>query len=1067
MFTFRLIAGTVLIILCMAPALAPGQTKYAIIDYGTLGGSSVGVTALNNAGEIAGNSATPASASGHAYIVRDGTMLDLGTLGGDYSASLGLNQAGHVTGFSYTAGVVHSRAFLWNGGLMRDLGTLGGDNSEGYRINDYDNVVCVGEDALGVRKPCLWSGDTMTALNIPNLNTIKGFNNHGTIAGNRVVFDSIPLSMHGFVMQNGSITDIPVLPGDRGSECVAMNDSDAVIGVVLTVTSLTRSYLWDHGVRTNIVNGFGGTYSIAKAINNNRDVIGLADDAQHVAHQFLWSNGVMTDLAPLIDTSSGWKIISLNAINDRGQIAGVGQRNGKLSCILLTRPPLVVLNPGQGDRWVSGDQDTIRWAGGSHDSLLIEFSVDDGIHYGFITGGFVPTDSQKFVWTVPDSLSATCRIRLRSSTHDVVESQRFRVKPCVLTRYAPDGSYEAYSPEDHGWAFANGDGVIYSSPPDRTNAVMWPQSWWSQFDYQTATDPYRQLQYPEAFQGGGIPLQADDFIDWPLFVETFGVGACYMDAGHQTYNPTSVLFWKLNKDKWHGSCAGFAISSLLAFDAPAAFRGTFPGVGPFTVLSELPLNDDRRKVINQLCFAGFGRDHYRIVSQNSSRTPKETLEDIRQMLLSESRDDRCLYIRDSATGKAHSLVPYRIKRDGQTSSWQVSVYDCNNNLNNDITIVIDTLTNSWTMPNEQWGGHDHCFLLDPVSTYLQTPAMATPPSNTRAVEAKKRVPLDVMTVYSPRGARATLEIPGHGSIGYRDSLPFNSIPGAEPIIPITATSESPLGYILPVENYSMTLSGFNDSSSTMAVMTDSSVFAISRSDADSAQTDHITISDGIRLATHDAVTKRVNFRNIIRRADNQKVFDIMNVSMSGGDSAAIRETGRTDVTIENYGSPKVYNLAVELVSADGEKLFSHLAITLDSNCSHRLAPEWNSLQSVRILVDKGKDGSVDDSLTLENQAASVPVATTGGVPQEYLLKQNYPNPFNPGTRIEFSIVTAGFVSLTIHDILGRTVATLANRMMPPGNYSTMWDAGALPGGVYFYRLRAGGFTAIKKMMLLR
>lgn len=89
------------------------------------------------------------------------------------------------------------------------------------------------------------------------------------------------------------------------------------------------------------------------------------------------------------------------------------------------------------------------------------------------------------------------------------------------------------------------------------------------------------------------------------------------------------------------------------------------------------------------------------------------------------------------------------------------------------------------------------------------------------------------------------------------------------------------------------------------------------------------------------------------------------------------------------------------------------------------------------------------------------------VPTGFALEQNYPNPFNPDTRIRFEIRGSGFVSLKVHDLLGREVATLVNEVKAPGAYEVVFDAGGLPSGIYCYQLRAGSFLATKKMVLMR
>jgi hypothetical protein len=87
----------------------------------------------------------------------------------------------------------------------------------------------------------------------------------------------------------------------------------------------------------------------------------------------------------------------------------------------------------------------------------------------------------------------------------------------------------------------------------------------------------------------------------------------------------------------------------------------------------------------------------------------------------------------------------------------------------------------------------------------------------------------------------------------------------------------------------------------------------------------------------------------------------------------------------------------------------------------------------------------------------------------FRLDQNYPNPFNPSTKIRFSIKTNSLVSLKVYNILGKEVAQLLNETMHPGEFTIDFNAGKykLASGVYFYKLTAGSFTSVKKMVLLK
>jgi hypothetical protein len=89
------------------------------------------------------------------------------------------------------------------------------------------------------------------------------------------------------------------------------------------------------------------------------------------------------------------------------------------------------------------------------------------------------------------------------------------------------------------------------------------------------------------------------------------------------------------------------------------------------------------------------------------------------------------------------------------------------------------------------------------------------------------------------------------------------------------------------------------------------------------------------------------------------------------------------------------------------------------------------------------------------------------LPVVYSLSQNYPNPFNPATNINFTLQKASNVMLAVYNVLGQKVAVLVNGYMRAGSYSYQFDAGKLASGVYFYRLGAGEFLSVKKMIVLK
>ena len=89
------------------------------------------------------------------------------------------------------------------------------------------------------------------------------------------------------------------------------------------------------------------------------------------------------------------------------------------------------------------------------------------------------------------------------------------------------------------------------------------------------------------------------------------------------------------------------------------------------------------------------------------------------------------------------------------------------------------------------------------------------------------------------------------------------------------------------------------------------------------------------------------------------------------------------------------------------------------------------------------------------------------LPEHFSLEQNYPNPFNPSTKIKYSIPTSGFVTLKVYDVLGKEIATLVNGEKPAGSYEVEFNAANLSSGIYFYKLQAGDYVQVKKMMPMK
>lgn len=89
------------------------------------------------------------------------------------------------------------------------------------------------------------------------------------------------------------------------------------------------------------------------------------------------------------------------------------------------------------------------------------------------------------------------------------------------------------------------------------------------------------------------------------------------------------------------------------------------------------------------------------------------------------------------------------------------------------------------------------------------------------------------------------------------------------------------------------------------------------------------------------------------------------------------------------------------------------------------------------------------------------------LPTTFDLHQNYPNPFNPTTTIRFDIARTARVVLSLYSILGQEISRMVDGELSPGSYTVMLDARSLASGVYLYRLNAGDFSSVKKLVLAK
>lgn len=356
---FGWLSGSML--LAVASLAQADHIRYTITEIDTLGGTENFAYAINNRGEVVGQSRTAGDASNQSFLFRSdattslsplnsgdvqtvgptgindrgliasGVMLNsgyspaiydsrrgqittLGSLGGVTSfgfsgVATSINELGEAAGYSYLD-AVNFHAFIYSNGVMTDIGSFGG-YSAALGINKRGQVVGYSADSVsGVAHAFVYRRGVMTEINpfgAPNNESYgEGINSHGWVVGAGLNPDGT--GFRGFVyLRDGSIVDIGTFKRGRNSYAYAINDFNQVVGVA--------------------------DYPYKSICPSPRGPVKCVNFAQH---GFLFERGVMTDLNSLIDPALGWDLQWAFDINEEGQVAGYGVRDGKFRAFILT-----------------------------------------------------------------------------------------------------------------------------------------------------------------------------------------------------------------------------------------------------------------------------------------------------------------------------------------------------------------------------------------------------------------------------------------------------------------------------------------------------------------------------------------------------------------------------------------------------------------------------------------------------------------------------------------------------------------------------------------------------------
>lgn len=191
------------------------------------------------------------------------------------------------------------------------------------------------------------------------------------------------------------------------------------------------------------------------------------------------------------------------------------------------------------------------------------------------------------------------------------------------------------------------------------------------------------------------------------------------------------------------------------------------------------------------------------------------------------------------------------------------------------------------------------------------------------------------------------------------------------------------------------------------------------------------------------------------------------VSVNGGPYQVVTPVG-------GYPIPAIYNGLGNPIG--GQPGYAEVMGRFWRKASFNLTGIASEGSTVAIRFDFGADNSthvyrgwyIDDIVSDGfGTAGPLSIDVPAGLPETFALEQNYPNPFNPKTNFRYHVAAQERVTLRVYDVLGREVATLVNETRTPGTYTATWDAVDVASGVYYYRMTAGAFSELKKMILMK
>ncbi len=590
--------------------------------------------------------------------------------------------------------------------------------------------------------------------------------------------------------------------------------------------------------------------------------------------------------------------------------------------------------------------------------------------------------------------------------------------------------------------------------------VVWPESYWSQFDYSVEGDAFLSVT-------GNPPARY--FPDWYAYSRAFGEQQTYHSVFPKVQRPLAMLRWKMFSREFWGSCYGFVYSSLLHH---RGLRSALPQpLGPLTP-EDIVLEELHEKHCYQL-----GREAILASFQNRSMRPKKMIETFVKDFKEDDKARRGLGI--LLPGYGHSVLPLRITRcidrDAEEVLTDVEIWD-NDDPSASRTFTVSETRNLILGDNGNLSGG---FFADAHADIFQ-PAYPTMFKSAGSGNRPAMLSAAWTEVLFKGIGSATMSIAGRQPVDLsvpdltaaEDMFPITILTGTIPFVPGYSVSSEIAG---EVRVDAVAGTGRDMLSSLSALGGLDVTFAADPGDRVGVHFDNA--AHGIGLTAADGLKDAV--LQFVRSGEDADVLARITLSsFAGRDSLhAVLGESRAAMILRNTGAAKTYG--VELMrfadSFETSGRFPDLGIA-QGETHTVMAGSTDSLRTTQFAlhIDRGSDGSVDEIRILRGYG-TVSVDMPAVVHEEL---RAWPAPWNPATQplqLRYAVRHGTTARLVVYNALQQEVAVvLPTRMLHAGStYHATWNGQdrtgrTVPAGLYFYVLEAmDGSRALGKITVLR